>query len=117
MSGSDFWSRRRAAVEAEREADEKAEIRAEIEEQQKALEEKSDDEILAELDLPNPEEMSAGDDFSVFMRSAVPERIKRRALRVLWSSNPVLANLDGPMTQRLSQLYKQLVDDNLTAIS
>jgi hypothetical protein len=28
------------------------------------------------------------------MHSAVPERLRRRALRTLWRSNPVLANVD-----------------------
>ena len=35
-----------------------------------------------------------GDDFTVFMSKAVPDRIRRRALRTLWRSNPVLANVD-----------------------
>ncbi|MEM9844968.1 MAG: DUF3306 domain-containing protein, partial [Pseudomonadota bacterium] len=50
--------------------------------------------ILAELDLPEPESLQEGDDFSAFMAQAVPDRIRRRALRVLWRANPVLANLD-----------------------
>jgi hypothetical protein len=29
------------------------------------------------------------------MKKGVPEAVKRRALRTLWSSNPILANLDG----------------------
>ena len=57
-------------------------------------EEKTDEEILAELDLPDPETMKSDDDFSAFMKARVPERLRRRALRVLWRSNPVLANLD-----------------------
>lgn len=59
-----------------------------------AAEEKSEAEILEELGLPDPDTMKAGDDFSAFMKEAVPDRIRRRALRVLWGSNPVLANLD-----------------------
>ena len=39
--------------------------------------------------------MQMGDDFSAFMSRAVPEHLRRRALRKLWVSNPVLANLDG----------------------
>jgi hypothetical protein len=39
--------------------------------------------------------MTQGDDFSAFMSKAVPERLRRRALRKLWHTNPVLANLDG----------------------
>lgn len=55
----------------------------------------TDEELLAELDLPDPDTMKANDDFSAFMQDRVPERLRRRALRVLWRSNPVLANLDG----------------------
>lgn len=59
------------------------------------IEEMTDEEILAELDLPDPDTMKADDDFSAFMNARVPEQLRRRALRVLWRSNPVLANLDG----------------------
>lgn len=95
MSGEQtFWSRRRAAVAAQEQA-EQAALEAELlAEEHAALEQKTDDEILAELDLPNPDEMKPGDDFSAFMSKAVPDRIRRRALRTLWRSNPVLANVD-----------------------
>lgn len=69
--------------------------RAEVAEAQAALEEKSDDEILADLALPNPDDMQSGDDFSAFLKAAVPERLRRRALRKLWLTNPTLANVDG----------------------
>lgn len=46
-------------------------------------------------DLPDIESLTFDSDFTVFLRQGVPEAIKRRALRKLWSSNPVLANLDG----------------------
>jgi hypothetical protein len=39
--------------------------------------------------------MKMGDDFSAFMSKAVPDRLRRRALRRLWLANPALANLDG----------------------
>jgi len=96
---SNFWSRRKADV--------KAEAAAEAREQADAIEararasalaaeqEKSDEELLAELELPAPESLAQGDDFSAFMDRAVPERLRRRALRHLWRSNPVLANVDG----------------------
>ena len=58
------------------------------------VEEKTDEEILEELGLPDPEEMKEGDDFSGFMNGAVPTRLRNRALRKLWLTNPVLANLD-----------------------
>ena len=57
--------------------------------------EKTDEELLLELDLPNPDEMKMGDDFSAFMSKTVPDRLRRRALRCLWLANPALANLDG----------------------
>ncbi|MFY0691027.1 MAG: DUF3306 domain-containing protein [Paracoccaceae bacterium] len=96
MSGEgNFWSRRRAAVEAEAEAEAAAvAARAEAEEA-RSLEEKTDEELLAELDLPDPDTLEEGDDFSAFMSKAVPDRLRRRALRRLWTTNPVLANVDG----------------------
>lgn len=92
---ADFWSRRKAAVLAEAEAERAATEAVAYEAELKAIEEKSDEEILAELKLPDPETLAEGDDFSGFLAKAVPERIRRRALRKLWLSNPTLANLDG----------------------
>ena len=91
----DGWSRRRAAVRAEEEARARAEAEARLAADRAALEQKSDAEILAELDLPDPETLGPDDDFSGFMAAAVPERLRRQALRVLWRSDPVLANVDG----------------------
>lgn len=51
--------------------------------------------LLEKLGLPSPESLGHGDDFTVFMKAGVPEFLRNRALRVLWRSNPVLANLDG----------------------
>lgn len=59
-----------------------------------AADERSDEEVLEELGLPDPDTLKAGDDFKAFMTSAVPARIRNRALRRLWTSNPVFANLD-----------------------
>ena len=94
-----FWSRRRKAVASE-ELAAKLAIEAEAQAleqvaQEKAISEKTDEELLAELELPNPDTLKMGDDFSVFMQKAVPDRLRRRALRTLWRSNPGLANLDG----------------------
>ncbi len=88
----DFWSRRKARVAEEAEAEEVAlETRAlEVEQA-----DKTDDEILADLGLPDPDTLEPGDDFSGFMARAVPDRIRSRALRKLWLTNPVLANVDG----------------------
>lgn len=97
--GSDFWSRRRAAVQKEEKALHAAQQAAEEArldaERDVALAEKSDEEILTELGLPDPDTLKLGDNFAAFMARAVPEHLRRRALRKLWVSNPVLANLDG----------------------
>ena len=90
----DFWSRRKAAAAAEARAEAQAAEDAREEELRREIEEKTDAEALAELNLPDPDTMRRGDDFSAFMAKAVPERLRRRALRRLWTSNPVLANLD-----------------------
>lgn len=92
--GGDFWARRKAAVAEEAAAEALAVETQVLAEEHAALEEKTDAEVLAELELPDPDEMDQGDDFSVFLAKAVPERIRRRALRKLWLTNPVLANLD-----------------------
>ena len=95
MSGEqDFWARRKAKVEAETLAEQAAVEQLVLAEQNAVLEEKTDAELLEELDLPDPDTLVMGDDFSVFMSKAVPDRIRRRALRTLWRSNPVLANVD-----------------------
>lgn len=89
-----FWSRRRAAVAAEEQAETAAVEANVLAQEHAALEDMPDEDILAELNLPEPDQMQMGDDFSVFMAKAVPDRIRRRALRTLWRTNPVLANVD-----------------------
>ena len=59
-----------------------------------AADERPDEEILEELGLPDPDSLKPGDDVRGFMAKAVPERLRNRALRKLWLTNPVLANLD-----------------------
>ncbi|MEO0917248.1 MAG: DUF3306 domain-containing protein, partial [Pseudomonadota bacterium] len=96
MSDDDFlsrWSRRKRAVAEEASpSDEAARPAPAISEPATAEEEEA---LLVELKLPSPESMKPGDDFSAFMADGVPEFLRKRALRVLWRSNPVLANLDG----------------------
>ena len=95
MSGSDFWARRKAGVEAEAVADAHAEVVAQAVQRDAEVEDKRDAEILAELELPDPDTLGEGDDFKVFLTETVPARIRTRALRRLWLTNPVLANVDG----------------------
>lgn len=91
----DFWSKRRAGVAAEAEAEAAAMRAAEAEEHDAALAERPDAEILEELGLREPEALESTEEVQAFLRAAVPQRLKTRALRRLWRLNPVLANLDG----------------------
>ncbi|WP_432817063.1 DUF3306 domain-containing protein [Sulfitobacter sp. JB4-11] len=92
--GSDFWARRRAGVAAEAEAEQAALDARALQAEHAAYQEMSEAEVLEALDLPDPDTLTHGDDFTVFMAKAVPDQIRRRALRTLWRSNPVLANVD-----------------------
>lgn len=87
----DRWSRLKRTESVPEIDSEKLQENAENE----TLESLSDDEILEKLELPDPDSLKEGDDFSAFMSSAVPEHLRRRALKTLWRSNPTLANLDG----------------------
>lgn len=95
------WSRRKQSAAAEPDDPDSVpeDVSADAEEaalaDTQADEELSDAEILEKYDLRDPDELGPGDDFSGFMRAAIPEHLRRRALRTLWRSNPVLANLDG----------------------
>lgn len=91
----DFWSRRKAAVRAAEEAEQAERTAEAVAEERSRLEEMPDEEILEELGLPDPDSLNESDDFKRFLGAAVPERLRRRALRRLWTLNPVLANLDG----------------------
>ena len=89
------WSRRRAAVAAEAKAEVRAAEEALHEKEQAALCDKPDEEILESLGLPDPDSLVCGDDFKAFLSKAVPAHLRKRALRKLWVSNPVLACVDG----------------------
>lgn len=54
----------------------------------------SDEALLEHFNLPDPDNLRQGDDFTAFMKKAVPARLRNRALRKLWLSNPALANVD-----------------------
>lgn len=91
------WAERKRRVQNETE--QLDEEKTESAETQLALhdefEGKTDDEILSELQLPSPESLKLGDSVAGFMDSRVPERIRHKALRAFWRTNPVLANIDG----------------------
>jgi hypothetical protein len=59
-------------------------------------------------DLPPIESLTRDSDFTVFMREGVPDDLRNLALRKLWRSDPVFANLDGMLEygEDYSQLFK-----------
>ncbi len=84
------WSRRK---QAERDAvDAPATDNAEDGE---ATAEDGDDAAIDPADLPDVDSLGKDSDFTVFMQDGVPEALRNRALRKLWTTDPVLANLDG----------------------
>lgn len=110
---ADFWSRRKAQVEAEERAEAEAREAAQLAARDEALKEKTDEEILEDLGLPDPDTLEQGADFKAFMAKAVPDRIRRRALRRLWLCNPALANLDGLLDYGEDFTNKATVIENL----
>lgn len=46
-------------------------------------------------ELPPVESLTADSDFTAFLQPGVPEAMRNAALRKLWGSDPVFANLDG----------------------
>ncbi|MEO1773692.1 MAG: DUF3306 domain-containing protein [Pseudomonadota bacterium] len=91
-SGEDGFLGRWSRLKRQRETEAAAPV-AEVPEAAPVAE-KTEEELLEELGLPVPESLQPGDDFAAFMKEAVPHHLRRRALRMLWGSNPVLANLD-----------------------
>ncbi len=84
------WSRRKAEAREGVEEDGEAASAAE----QPAVETaKSEAEIVAAL--PRIEDLEPDSDYTPFMEAGVPEQLQRLALRKLWLSDPVLANVDG----------------------
>lgn len=88
------WSERKRQVAVE-EAEAESQSVSPVEPAPDPYEGKSDEEILAELALPEPESLKLGDRVEAFMSPEVPERIRARALRAFWRTNPILANVDG----------------------
>lgn len=89
------WSRRKRAVADEKPAPEPEPGPEDVPEPAPQDEEGDEEAILARYGLPVPESLKPGDDISGFMAKGVPDFLRKRALRMLWRSNPVLANLDG----------------------
>ncbi|NNE82249.1 MAG: DUF3306 domain-containing protein [Silicimonas sp.] len=91
------WSRRKRQVVEEEKSVQKSDTPEPVApaDSEPETETEEEDVLLERLGLPVPETLKEGDDFSPFMADGVPQFLRKRALRVLWRSNPVLANLDG----------------------
>jgi hypothetical protein len=92
------WSRMKtgASQEAESAPPSTAETELSAEEQELAINEALPEQgVLEKYDLPDPDAIELGTDITGFMRKEIPELLRRKALRALWRSNPVLAVLDG----------------------
>jgi len=53
------------------------------------------DHLEPPVELPDVDSLTLESDFTLFLRSGVPEQLRRRALHKLWRLDPVFANLDG----------------------
>lgn len=71
----------------------------------------SEEEVQAKL--AEVEAMKQGDDFKPLLAGALPEVVKRAALRKLWRSNPVFGILDGLNDYDLDYTIKPGVVENL----
>jgi len=50
---------------------------------------------FSELEKVDLDALDFNSDYTPFMKPGVPEALRRRALRRLWQSHPILANVDG----------------------
>lgn len=92
------WSRKKSGASKEAELPPPATIDPEPSPEERELvvnEALPEREVLEKYDLPDPDAIKLGTDITGFMRKEIPELLRRRALRSLWKSNPVLAVLDG----------------------
>lgn len=98
------WSRRKAeaaAAEAETEtagesAERPADAAAAAEPKAASVDGAATDPSPASApELPDLATLTAESDYTVFLAEGVAEETRRQALRILWRSDPVLANLSG----------------------
>lgn len=107
----DRWSRLKEAGEVP-----ETKLPEAVEPSETEADDRSDEEILADLGLPHPDDLQPGDDITAFMAKAVPERMRRIALRQLWRGNPVLANLDGLVEYGEDYTDSAMVVENLQTL-
>jgi len=90
------WSRKKQELRQEEQTPPVEEVVESQEEDELTINESlPEEEVLAKYDLPNPDNIELGTDITGFMNKEIPEFLRRKALRSLWRSNPVLHVLDG----------------------
>lgn len=80
-------------VEAAMPVPEDATVRAEAPDDGDDLTEAEREALIA--DLPDIESLNKDSDYTPFMQKGVPQDLMKAALRRLWLSDPIFANLDG----------------------
>lgn len=90
------WSRKKTETGKKTEPAPSIDSGPSQEEQELAINEAlPEHDVLEKYGLPDPDAIELGTDITGFMRKEIPELLRRKALRSLWKSNPVLAVLDG----------------------
>ena len=89
------WSRRKQAGPDAADGDDAPAPAVDAAQDGEATAEDGDEETIDPADLPDIDSLGKDSDFTVFMQNGVPEALRNRALRKLWTTDPVLANLDG----------------------
>lgn len=92
------WSRLKTEARAKQTDAERADASAESGAASPGLEPAdvaAGEQNVAPEDLPDIETLDKDSDFTPFLGAGVPDELRRLALRKLWASDPVLANLDG----------------------
>ncbi len=89
------WSERKAKARREEALVSEEQPVAVVEGEDVVKGEENEPAKVAVEDLPDIDSLDADSDYTVFMGEGVPETLKKLALRKLWRSDPVLANVDG----------------------
>lgn len=98
------WARRKSearnpsaepAIDPKEKTDDVVNITTDDASHAEGLEHDGATEIKENFDDVNFDELDYSSDYTRFMKEDVPDLVRRRALRQLWASDPILANLDG----------------------
>lgn len=113
---SDFWAKRKASVAAEARAEEAHQAARQRMAEEAKIAEKTDEELLEEHGFCAPEDIQDSEQVRAFLKAALPQRLKTRALRRLWGLNPVLANIDGLVDYGEDFTDSAMVVENLQTV-